>query len=273
MTTQEKPNKKTKKLMKDVGFQMPIGIIGMDGELHKGFAFKPWRLKEEKELGALKEKLTDATMPTYVSAVLSTMCTRIGPHDFTAIDSAQKALVITQMYVADVFYLYLKLRTESIGAEMPFELICHHCSKKIKFTGDLGTVSVESVNDIKSLEWEYKLVNPVEIREHKIKMLKLTSLRWNAYEALTEKHQNEGELLEFLLSRSIYGTENTNEFLLVEGDLDELGKKDYTNLSRKMTENGVGPDMAIETKCPFCKSDLFMRIEWEKNHFFDDSSQ
>lgn len=273
--TQEKTNR-SKKELKDVGFALPVGISDSAGKLHKGFAFKPWRLKEEKELGELKKELEDARMPTYISAVLSTMLTRVGQHDFTKMDKTQKGLALTQMYTADIFYMYIMLRKENVSHELKLDFGCPHCGRKIKFVGDLNTVDVVCVDDLAALDCEYELTTPINIRGKETKKLSLTALKWNTYEMLTDKHINEGNAIEYFLLNSIVGSDvQENMLVLAEDELDELVKNDYAALSDLVTENTPGPEMAIETLCTNigCKEKVFVRIEWEKHSFFEHSSQ
>ena len=94
---------------------LPLGIADSGGNYHQDISVKPWRMKEERELGELRDQNKDANLAKYVSMVLSTMCTRLGPHDFTNMEFDHKRLVISQMFMADVFYAYVWLRIQALG--------------------------------------------------------------------------------------------------------------------------------------------------------------
>lgn len=259
------------------GPTLPLGVLGPDALYHKDLAVKPWRMKEERELGALRDANKDSNMARYVSMILGSMCTKIGTHEFgdSAVADAAKQLAIGQMFTPDVFYSYIWLRIQAMGPELVLSLKCPKCPHKIdNYVANLASVEVNVVEKLADACWEYKLQHPVNVRSAEVTHFVLGPTRWNALEMM--KGSGVGAAKPAMIKASIHaiGTLEANkEMVLTEGDLDELTKRDIEAMTRLIDKHSIGPNMSIEGKCPACSHEFRMAIDWGYDSFFGDSSQ
>ena len=269
-------SKTKKKTLLEFGAFLPLGIE-QNGTLSREVAVRPWRLKEEKELSTIFDE-KGAKMDRYVMAVLSTMFTRIGPHDFAALVPAQKQVAISQMFMADVFFAYLFLRVQAMGNELTFDLTCPKCREQFPFTVDLNTVEIRSVEKLADASWDYKVRTPFPVRSKKVLELRLSPPRWSALQEITELGMNPGVMKSGMISGSITGIkfEGGKDFEtlpLAKHELDEMTKYDLEKLTTSIDEASLGPDMSIEVKCSKCRNEYKTSIEWTAESFFGISSR
>lgn len=252
---------------------LPLGIADSGGTLHQDVAVRPWRMKEERELGDLRDQHKDANLATYVGIVLATMCTRLGPHDFTGMDLVQKRLVISQMFMADVFFAYVWLRIQSLGAEFPITFQPSWSNKELKIKADLNTTEVKLAKDYESALWEYELNTPIKIRGKQVTAFKLGPQRWSALEQhdAVGSSANQGMAKSIIILASVVGCrEIDGPVVLTEHEIDELSKLDLERLAFHIDEHTLGPRMAVEG---VHKGRQFRApIDWGYDGFFGISS-
>lgn len=270
-----KPEKTT---MGALGATLPIGILAPGGNLSKTFANRPWRMKEEREIGDLREKNAEANMGQYVTMVLSIMLTEVGQHKFDSMKEHERRMVIAQMFLPDVFYMYMYLRRVSVGSKLEFEPRCPNCAKTFPFFGALDTLEVTTVNDFKSSQWHYDLTTPIEIRGKPVTGFLMGPPRWNAFESVNSSgginsRLNTAAVKFSMIRAAIYLVDGLGEVALADHELDELTKKDLEIMSRKIDLETVGPNMVLEGECPACSRAFKLPIEWASEDFFAASGQ
>lgn len=265
------------KTLAQQGAVLPLGTPTPDGiALARDISCRPWRMKEEVELGALRDKNREANLAQYVSMVLATMCTRLGGHDLEKMKYEERLVVISQMFMADVFYAYIWLRTQTLGNEMALKIACPACKKKSDLTADLGTVEVKAVEKHADAEWDYTLSTPFTIRGIELKSLRLGPARWNAVESIPSNVPlNSGRAKAEVIRCSIVGYNDVRPVVLGDNELDELGKRDIETLAKRIDEHAVGPMMVLEEACPNPKCGEPMRfpLDWNYDSFFGSSSR
>ena len=216
-------------------------------------------------------------MAQYVGMVLGTMCTRLGSHDFESAElkMEQKRLAIGQMFVGDVFYAYVWLRIQALGAELVLNLTCPQCNKKIEnFVADLDSVEVEVADTLDDACWDYELKNPLTIRGETVSHLVLGPARWNAIELVKGGGRGVAKPLIIKAAIQSLGTKEDNKRIaLTETELDELTKRDIEAMVSQIDNRSIGPSMAIEGTCKACARDFRLPIDWGYDSFFGDSSQ
>lgn len=275
--TPAEPAEPTKSvLLKNQGARLPLGVES-GSQYIKDIAVRPWKMKEERELGALRDNNKDANVAQYVSMVLGTMCTQLGPHDFTApsMKLEQKQLAIGQMFLGDVFYAYVYLRLQSLGPDLILNLNCPTCQNKIEnFAADLNSIEVKTCENLAAACWEHELINPISIRGNEVTHLVFGPPRWNALEML--KGQGMGVAKPAMIHASIHGVgqlETAQQMVITEAELDEMSKRDIERVTKLIDEHHIGPSMAVEGKCGKCRRDFRLPIDWGYDGFFGDSTQ
>lgn len=252
---------------------LPIGVVQPNGTISREIVIKPWRMKEERELGALLEKVQGAKFVHYVPAVLSVMCEKLGHHDFSSLKPTEKRLVMGQMFMADIFYAYIYLRTQTIGNEITAKTRCESCGNLITIEADLSTINVRNVQELKDALWKYTPIHPFEIRGKKITYLEFGPTRWLALESAGESlGKNIGEMKATVIHSSIFSIGGfDDQIVLAPHELDEMRKVDFERLSTGIDENSVGPDLSVDASCS-CGKEMKISIDWAGESFFGVSS-
>lgn len=264
--------------VKDMGPVLPLGYQDSQGNLHKDFSVRPWRMKEERELGALRDNNKDATLFQYVGMVLATMLSRLGPHDFSqeGLDFNQKRLLVGQLTTGDVFYAYIWLRIQALGPELGVKFKCPACTTAVEnFVADLNSVEVKAAEDMEQASWEYELLTPFQARGKEVKVMMVGPPRWNSLEML-QGSSGMGGAKPAVIRASImgFGTRQEAEpIVITDRELDEMSKRDIETLIRQINDRTVGPNMTVEGKCPHCGHEFTMPIDWSYDNFFGDSSR
>lgn len=257
-----------------LGAMLPIGLSDATGGFAKDIALRPWRLKEERELGDQRDKQRDANVFSYVSMVLATMCTRLGPHDFEKMKPEQRRVITAQMYMPDIFYAYTHLRVQALGANFEAKVNCARCRAKSEMTFDLNTVEVKTVEKYDDAVWEYELANPFTLRGKLVKKMHLGPSRWNVYETIpTGTPINGGSAKALVICGSIIGINDDRPVQIADSELDDMSKRDLEKLTAMIDDLNIGPKMAIDDKCPKCSAPLKLPIDWGYDNFFASSSR
>lgn len=264
---------------------LPLGLAAPDGSLSKSFGIKPWRMTEEKELAQAKKDDPAQNLATYVSTVVTYMCTHLGHHDFASggkngepMDMAERRVVTSQMYMGDVWYVYTTIRRESLGDILKLKLTCPRCRKSFPWAGSLASLGVNVAASVEDCLWEYELANPVAIRGKTVSKFRMGPQRWQVAETVYGD-PNEAQAKEAALRASIYHLNDDAERIqLSSGDLDLLTKLDIEQISNVIDEHFIGPNMAIEINkenpCEHCgyKEPRLIPIDWSFERFFSISS-
>jgi hypothetical protein len=270
-------------LLRDHGANLPLGLITHDSSFAKGFATRPWRMKEEKELSRQKKDNQGSSMAQYVSMVLSTMCSSIGNHNFDAPDykddHAKRRVIVSQMYMGDVFYVYAYLRREAIGNEMAVKITCRRCTKDFDYAADIGTLEIRTADALEPLCWDYTLRHPITIRGKTVKSFRMCPPRWSAMENIAG-NPSEGLAKEVTILGSIAGLNGeSGGIMLTASEIQELSKYDIEEITSGVDKHFLGPKMALELDgsfaCPHCeyRDKRLIPIDWRYDNFFSTSSQ
>ena len=262
--------------LKDLGPQLPLGIMDTAKTYHKELAARVWKLGTERELGDLRDKNRDANFAQYVSMILGTMCTKLGPHAFDGKALADKQVLVSQMFMCDVLYAYIWLRVESLGPNLNVEVKCPSCNGSFPFAADLNTLEVTCADTLEAALWDYALKHPIKIRGRDAKALRLGPTRWNAMESTNASQFNTGQMKADIVRYSIHEVSHDGEKFepmpVSEHELDELSKLDFETLAHLVDKNAIGPDMSINDKCRLCSRPFTTSIDWGYESFFAISS-
>lgn len=270
-----------KTTMAAYGDKLPVGILDANGALHKDIVCKPWRTRDERELG--KKVAADTTMIEHVPLVVANMCSRIGPHNMDTISDAEKGVIVSTMYMADVFYAYALLRSKTMGQKLSLTVNCPRmgCGASFPFAGDLSSVEVVAVDDIDSILWRYDLEDPIEIRKKCVTHFQMAYPKWSVMEA-ARGNPNEVEVKAYAIQGTVIGlNDEQTPVALTLNELDELSKRDFEGVQEAINNHFLGPKMGIEGKCTPAVCERFKRggyefkvaIDWNYRNFFGASSR
>lgn len=276
---ESKPEAIHKTTLGEWGPQLPIGVLDPAGQVGRSLEVRKWRMKEEKEIGALRAEHRNKNVGKYVSALLARMCTKLGPHTFDdSMRVEDRLLIINQMYMADVLYAYVWLRFKSLGKDLPFAPRCPYCRNEFSFKANLNSLDVVAVFDHEKMPWEYELSEPISVRGKEVTKLVIGSPRWAMLESADNSaisELNTGGIKSALIYASVQSLGDEQDVALAPGELDDLVKYDIEELTRLMDERTMGPIMALEGACPrpACGRTFQLPVNWTSEDFFSTSSQ
>jgi hypothetical protein len=254
----------------DYGSRLPIGYL-KDGELHRGFAFRRFTMKEERALEAIRKKQRRMTMGSLVSTVLAHMLTRLGPYDMDSLDDGPRRLLVNQMYMADVMYAYIMLRIEALGPEVAFDVDCATCAHRWRFKADMTRTDVKVAEDLNSLVRRYTMRDGVETPDGTtVKDLLLQPPRWHAMASL-KADGGMGDVKMFIMASAIRQV-GEGKFPATADLLDTMTKYDLEHLQRAIDDLTPGPELVLEATCPACAAENRRSLDWSWDFFFTASS-
>jgi hypothetical protein len=259
-------------LLPDQGPVLPLGI---DGAHERDFSFKRWNLAKEKELGERRRNQPNANLGDWASVLLSEMLVRLGPHDFPKLNEAERRLILSQMYMQDVLYLYFWLRYTAMGPALSIKMECPFHEYKFDWPGDLRTMIVRVPDTLDAARWEFKLESPFPLRGSESKKWSLGPVRWSAIEQSNiGRRVNQGKIKAIMIHASILRVDG-REIAIAEHELDEMTKLDLERHIGQIDSHAVGPDLSLDVRCPDPKCDRrwTTSLDWSYDSFFSISSR
>jgi hypothetical protein len=275
MFSKKKDNRSRTKTLIEQGPNLPLGIL-QNNSYQKTIEVKRWTMRQEKELGELREKESESKLGRYVSMILATMCPKLGPFNFDeSYEFSKRLLNINQMWSGDVFYAYCWLRYKSLGEIIALKLNCLSCKKDFEFDADMRSMEINVGEKLEDFLWEYELREPFEIRGEVIKKLIMGPSLWNVYETMSNTdYGGLGDIKSKIIFNSIHALNKPeNKIILSENEIEDLAKIDIELIAKKLDNERLGPDLSIEAKCPKCKYQFTSVIPWGFDSFFGNSSR
>lgn len=264
------------KTLKEIGASLPIGIEDASKRLHRNFEIKRWTGRTMRDLGKLRDESKELSMSEHVALVLSVLVNKLGPFDFSAMSRKEQKLVISNMFVGDVFYLYCWSRVQSLGEQLLMEITCPLCRNQFGYEADLGTLLVSFAESIEETFWNYELLDPVTLRGKEVKNLSMGSARWHHVEnaQIEGSFDLEGGKLA-VVAGSIRGIQGHEQHPLTNMEIDELSGRDIERIISLLDQHHKGPNMKVEVDCPnkVCKTRIARAIDWSYHSFFGASSR
>lgn len=259
----------------DWGQQLPIGVE-TEGKFIRSFSLEPlsWGIEREinKQWGTRRDSLN---LSEYIGTILANTVTQVGNQDITKFKLDKKLLIFNRMYQADVFYMYVYLRLQTLGKEMDFgEIKCPSCSHRFPYVADLTTLEVAIIESPADLTFDVELKDGFDMSgDHKTK-LKMRPPLWNMLGSNLTPNANEAELFLAMITNCIVNIEGMPDgAVLTERELLQFSKYDV-EICRDVMENVLaGPRWEIEGECPKCGEPFYDLIDWTYSRFFGVSSR
>jgi len=278
--------------------ELPIGIKLPDGKFYKQFSFKDWLWPEEEAVAKLKQQ--GKSMGDFIIDVLRLMLTELGGTPVTNISKDEFTVTMLNAYIADVFYMYVYLRFESVGPELPMQLRCMRCGKDYKVTGDLaqfdivthqpskvvkaedgaqnelqegedGAPVTEDFNPNEYAFEEVELFKGIEYRGKKYMTAILKPGKWSVMRSIGQGDVNEAAIKKQMLQSAVSGLpglEDMPSFVFTDEMLRSLHKRDLEKLIAASTRINAGPEMSVETTCKHCRAMNKYPLDWTYDNFF-----
>lgn len=269
MEDQKNQNKTT---LIELGPNLPVGV-DWRGTFGKNIAVRPWRMREEKALGEIRDKNRNINVAQFTTIVLAYMCTKLGKHDFETMKLEERKVIVSQMFLPDVYYAWLFLRTQTLGPELHTKLTCPRCQSEFDFIADLNTTEVHTVDNPEKAKFNYQLMDPFEIRGKLATELIMGPARWSALENVRGGSLDTGTAKSAIIRGSIHKVIGHDELVLSPNELDDMSKRDLERLIGKLNTQSPGPDMSLESVCTSCGNKWDQDMDWGFDSFFGISSR
>lgn len=255
--------------LKELSNNLPIGIL--QGDVRSCvFRMRKFIGKYEREIAEMRKRKRGIGFGDFATEVLVKMVHTVGPHNFDELNESQRRLELHKMCFADVLYMWLYLRYETLGEDEPvvLDITCPSCSHAFTFYADLGSLEVkvapELVADLRSI---YELRDGIPIKGENRYSLWVAPMTWGA--AIHDKLIGVANELA-IIRASVCGAEGDNlvPFRLTQAALDEMTKYDLEGLKDHIAADSPGPVMAVEADCERCNQQIARSLDWGWDGFF-----
>lgn len=255
----------------DYGHRLPVGIL-QGASLHRDFGFKPFRMKEERELETERKANKRISVGEFVGTVMSHMLTKLGPYpDFQAIPKDERRLIISQMYLGDVMYIWLCLRIDALGEHIKFPLKCPSCTFEHKLNADLSLTDVKVYEDAASLTKPLKLRHGIDLPDKSTTLdVVLQPPRWLGMSGARPGATN-SDIKMAILSASILKV-GDGRFPATTDAIENMSKWDIELMAKTVETDAPGPDLTVEASCPQCQHEWEIPLDWNWDFFFTAAS-
>lgn len=260
--------------LKELKNQLPIGLKNKEGVYFENniFSFKSWGLEEEKNIS--KMKIESKSAGQFINQMLSYMLEKIGDHNFENMEEPAKLLMINQMNLVDVLYMYIYLRYDQLGNTISLNIPCGTCGKLMKgFDADMDGLDVTVREDEDADDWNYELRKKFDIDNEEVKSLKIRRTPWAALESVKQNEaMGTSELFQIMLKHSMMGKNDEVGYQQLDDIFKKIRKVDFEYLTQFLSDKNGGPSMNVEGNCKFCASPFLFALDWNYQTFFGTSS-
>ena len=261
--------------LKDQGYVFPISIPNLASQ---DFSFKPWRMKEEKKIGLIKNKTKQ--IGVFVRQLFDEMLESLGGQEWASVEESKRKLLLNQMPYGNMFHMYVCLRKDALGSEFKMHKVsCPHCSATLEeVASDLDSLDIRVVEEGESPVAVYDLKKPFKIGEVMVDAVCMKHTPWDVMERFSQSDvTNSGAVKEAMIQKSYMGVKSKDiDGILSQLSpvqvLDNIAKVDIEGLSDCLEEHNVGPLLKMGITCNVCQGDFDAPLLWNYDHFFGSSS-
>lgn len=234
---------------REFAFDLPIGLQGPDGTVHREAVLRKMTGREEAILADRRYQRNGGKL---VTDLLHSCLVRLGelPKNGRA--------TVADLYSADRNYLLLKLRSVTFGPELETSYTCPSCGDPIQLTEDLDGLDVNALAEGAAPdEIVVELVDGYVDREGQVHTaMRLRLPRGSDEEAVAPELRKNASLgKNALLARCLVSLgEVPRHRLEAMGPkiLADLTMTDRRLIDRAVNERAPGVDLTREIECPHC---------------------
>jgi hypothetical protein len=258
--------------LQDLGDNLPVGVAVPGAPVGRAVAYKAWRAKDEREIGALRDGNRSMTPGVFASEVLAHFLTCYGGQDVSGLSRPQRRLLLSRSWAGDVYAAWFNLRRMVLGNDFDMEIVCV-CKRAFAYTVDLGTVDTHVVDDGAILTRAVVLQDGLEYQGRLHHVATIKPVRWDVYEAMgAGGAANLGEIKLRLAANALVGLDGVTQpgggDLRIPWDALDLSKRDLETLVATVDQWQPGPDLSVEVGCPYCGHNNRRAIPWTYDSFF-----
>lgn len=257
-----------KTTLKEWGRQLPIGLNPGESKFVRDFEFREFLFNVEREVSDAIQKANANSVSANATLVLSKLLTKLQGHPCDPANPEATQALLARCYVADVMYMWLWARYESMGNEFQMPFICAFCGNVEEPipTFDIGAIDVNVPDNPTELEAEFKFSQPYRIRGKDTKLFKVRPPSWSVFIGTSQANWNYKSRL---FQASIFASDTEEGGLTItEVELDAMKRKDYKGLEKAIDKIAAGPMLALDIDCKKCKKTNKRMLDWEYETFF-----
>lgn len=276
--------------IRELGQKLPIGTPE-DGKLIKTFEVRPYKARIDRHLAIYKEANPNLSFSHVVTYYVAMILRNAGGRSFAlekdGSPSDETLLDISQLFFADVMYIYVWSRLTELGSKVTKAVRCPVCdviTHGAQF--DLWDCDVNVAESIEELEQWVDLRRGFALRgDGRIaKRVKLHPVKWVVmhHEGVTSGQVGQAGYAQ--LQHSIVGVDGIEDvYTPIESEIDDLHKIDALLLERETSRVSAGLDMTAVIECPGdpkkdepktgkkCGFEITDPLDWTFDNFFDSS--
>ncbi len=268
----------------DLGAMLPIGVPhGNPALLAKNFAFKPFRMKEERELDKIRNKKggSGSHPGKVVEDVLAHMLTEWGGDpNFAQKSEKVRRNAVRNAFMADVLYAYVALRCEAMGPVLGLKVECPHCGHEWAWKTSLDGLEVDFVEKIDELaDRIYELRYPIDFGGKAYDLLAVSPPTWAAVSDVKQSARRGGTgdikarmILSCIRQAGIKAEPKAPPVTPGNALLDNMAKRDVEELAQYINDSFPQVDLSMEIACPSCEGTFGHSVQWNWDFFFSSSS-
>jgi predicted RNA-binding Zn-ribbon protein involved in translation (DUF1610 family) len=261
--------------LKEWGKKLPIGVVEGNG-LNKEFDLRVLDWTVEREISRTWDERggrgRGTRMTDYLGAILAHTVVSIGGVDFLKQPVQKRMLILNEMFLGDVFYMYAWLRIQSLGAQFEAKnLQCPSCRKSFDQFMDLETLEIVTKNEVSKLERTITLRDGFELMGETRTQV---TLRPALFKGLGVNSPNQAEVFGHLLRASVTAIPGCEyQTTITENEVSRLSKWDMALLEDAIDSLTGGPRWDLECTCSKCGEDFVYLVDWTYQNFFKHSSR
>lgn len=241
--------------------------LAAGGQHVRGFAFKPWRTKDEKAVCEVRDKNRAITAAAFASEVLAHFLTEWCGVAFGPLKQSERRLHLAQALAGDVLHAWIQLRRQALGDDFEVPLSCRSCRTEFAYEIDLSTMEVNVAADGENLRRKVELRDGFEWRGQDVREVTVQPLRWTVYEGLNAS-LNTGTLKVRSIASAICELDGQPLLAPLPEHALDLTKWDLESVAATIENENLGPDLAIEDFCPQCGAKVRQSFPWTYDLFF-----
>lgn len=257
--------------LKELGSVLPIGQF-TGGELNKSLTVgDSMSGKDRRKLAKLQSEEKTLNFNRLVRDILGLSCTNICGHDLTSMHSGQIAASIGPLFMSDVVYAYIYMRTQVFGPNIKLNIGCSNCGSNYDAYINLDELEVDIVEDMSQLTWDYTLEHPVTWRGRLIEKITMQNGLFSSMGRQDRRYaQHPDYVISFTLASSICGiNDKTVNVMSIPIDaLDDWDVNDIDAASHAMGLHAAGPELSAMTTCTVCGVDQLSMLDANPLTFF-----
>jgi len=268
--------------VKERGLRLPVGKV-VDGHLVQTFTLRPYKSWVDRAMGNWRQANQGRELPYLVAKYLSLVVAEACGRAFSLTDDRDSLpeveLGILEWPMVDVFYAYLMSRISAVTSLVAIPFTCPQCrTEHSNVTYDLSNMRVECADEIKDIRCVVPLRDGFRLADGtQATSVTLSPAPWRVMLIPGVLGGGLGTI-EYQHLRETIVEVNGESRMLLESELDDMGKLDRVLIDRKAGGLVSGPSLQTVAECTGerkdgtpCRYVHSRTLVWTFDDFFESS--